>query len=174
MIRPPATLARLFTRSSMLAFLLLVASADLLVSSDLRLTPVVKAVQKASPAVVNIHGRKTVRNRSAGRPTQSTERLVNGMGTGIIFDERGYILTNYHVVQGVASIIVTRHDQTTYTATLVARDTPSDLAIIKINTPVVLPIVARAVLNPAAHPNRRCSRCPTGIPRPASCLSRKE
>ena len=114
MIRLPATFATPFTRlcGSMLALLLLVASSNLAVGSDLRLTPIVKAVQKASPAVVNIHGRKTVRNRSVGRPMQPTERLVNGMGTGIIFDERGYILTNYHVVQGVASIIVTRHDQT--------------------------------------------------------------
>ena len=143
MIRHPATVATLCLRigGPLLAALLFLATSHIANGSDLRLSPIVKAVQNASPAVVNIHGRKTVRNRSAGRPMQATERQVNGMGTGIIFDERGYILTNYHVVQGVVSIIVTRHDQTTHTATLVARDTPSDLAIIKINAPKPLPII---------------------------------
>ena len=143
MIRLPAIAAALSfqIRGLMLAAVLVSTSSQFATASDLRLSPIVKAVQNASPAVVNIHGRKTVRNRSAGRPAQATERQVNGMGTGIIFDERGYILTNYHVVQGVISIIVTRHDQTTHTATLVARDTPSDLAIIKINSPTSLPII---------------------------------
>ena len=143
MIRLPATVTTKFTRIGrcLLALSVLLATNRLAAGSDLRLSPIVKAVQKASPAVVNIHGRKTVRNRSVGRPTQPSERLVNGMGTGILFDERGYILTNYHVVQGVASIVVTRHDQSTHTATLIARDTPSDLAIIKINTNGPLPIV---------------------------------
>ena len=82
-------------------------------ASDLRRSAIVRAVEKASPAVVNIHGRKTVRNRSIGRNNQPAERHVNGMGTGILFDERGYILTNFHVVQGVESIVVTQHDKTT-------------------------------------------------------------
>lgn len=104
------------------------------IASDLRRSPIVKAVQSASPAVVNIHGRKSIRNRSVGRNSQPAERQVNGMGTGIIFDARGYILTNYHVVQGVSSIVVTQHDQTVHTAKLIARDESSDLAIIKIPT----------------------------------------
>jgi len=143
MTRLKTTAASLFLKAAglLLAGFLILSPTVPLYGSDLRFTPIVKAVQKASPAVVNIHGRKTVRNRSVGRTMQPAERQVNGMGTGIIFDERGYILTNYHVVQGVISIIVTRHDQTTYTATLVARDTPSDLAIIKINSPTKLPIV---------------------------------
>lgn len=143
MTRLPAIAARYFSRAGglMLALIIGLNATVALKASDLRFTPIVKAVQKASPAVVNIHGRKTVRNRSVGRSMQPAERQVNGMGTGIIFDERGYILTNYHVVQGVVSIIVTRHDQTTHTATLVARDTPSDLAIIKINAPGTLPII---------------------------------
>ena len=143
MTRLPAIAARYCSRAGGLVLALLIGlnAAVALKASDLRFTPIVKAVQKASPAVVNIHGRKTVRNRSVGRSMQPAERQVNGMGTGIIFDERGYILTNYHVVQGVVSIIVTRHDQTTHTATLVARDTPSDLAIIKINAPGTLPII---------------------------------
>ena len=109
--------------------------------SDLRRSAIVRAVEKASPAVVNIHGRKTVRNRSVGRNSQPAERHVNGMGTGILFDERGYILTNFHVVQGVESIVVTQHDKTTNVASLIAHDQATDLAIIKIPTKTALPTI---------------------------------
>lgn len=118
-----------------------VLGSSLATASDLRRSAIVKAVEKASPAVVNIHGRKTVRNRSIGRNTQPAERQVNGMGTGILFDERGYILTNFHVVQGVESIVVTQHDKRTNVATLVAHDQATDLAIIKIATKTPLPTI---------------------------------
>jgi serine protease Do len=107
----------------------------------MRRSAIVQAVEKASPAVVNIHGRKTVRNRSIGRNTQPAERQVNGMGTGILFDERGYILTNFHVVQGVESIVVTQHNKSTNVAMLVAHDAATDLAIIKIPTKTALPTI---------------------------------
>ena len=70
------------------------------------------------------------------------ERTFNGMGTGIIIDERGYIITNYHVVKDIREIQVTTYDQKPsigtpehkpYIAALVAKDTETDLAIIKIN-----------------------------------------
>jgi serine protease Do len=94
-----------------------------------RLTSVVLAVREARPAVVSIQGQKTVGDAaSAG----DAARQVNGMGTGTIIDERGYILTNYHVVSDVRRIEVTLDDRRVYTATLVAHDAPADLAIIKI------------------------------------------
>src|SRR5690606_4032471 len=71
-------------------------------ADDNRMTPTVKAVQAASPSVVNIRGQKMV---SASTPGSSKQ--VNGMGTGIVIDERGYILTNFHVVDGVRTIQVT-------------------------------------------------------------------
>jgi serine protease Do len=61
-------------------------------------------------------------------------RQVNGMGTGTIVDERGYILTNYHVVSDVRRIEVTLDDRRVYIADLVAHDSAADLAIIKIPT----------------------------------------
>ncbi len=54
------------------------------------------------------------------------------MGTGTIVDERGYILTNYHVVSDVRRIEVTLDDNRNYTADLIAHDATADLAIIKI------------------------------------------
>ena len=95
-----------------------------------RLTSVVLAVREARPAVVSIQGHKTVGD--AASASGDAARQVNGMGTGTIVDERGYILTNYHVVSDVRRIEVTLDDRRAYTATLVAHDAPADLAIIKI------------------------------------------
>jgi serine protease Do len=55
------------------------------------------------------------------------------MGTGVVIDERGYIVTNHHVVDGVREIEVTLYDGTRYIAKLVARDPKTDLAIIKVD-----------------------------------------
>src|SRR4029078_597278 len=67
--------------------------------SDARETPHVRAVRRAQSAIVNIHSERTARERDAfdGNPG----RKVNGMGTGVIVDERGYIVTNQHVIAGV-------------------------------------------------------------------------
>ena len=53
------------------------------------------------------------------------------MGTGIVIDPRGYILTNYHVVDGVHEIQVTRAEEH-FVAKIVCHDPETDLAIIKI------------------------------------------
>ena len=55
------------------------------------------------------------------------------MGTGVVIDPRGYIITNYHVVDGVRDIQVTLAGGERYIAKLVARDPETDLAIIKID-----------------------------------------
>ncbi len=96
------------------------------------MTPIVKAVQTARTSVVNIRGEKTI-PASAGQASASdSSRRVNGMGTGVIFDARGYILTNFHVVDGVRDIQVTLADGERYPAKLASRDLETDLAIIKI------------------------------------------
>ena len=53
-------------------------------ASELRNSPIVRAVQDTESAVVNIHGRKTVRAESASFGTPEAVRQVNGMGTGTI------------------------------------------------------------------------------------------
>lgn len=103
-------------------------------ASDLRNGPIVKAVKEARPSIVNIHGRKTVKSDGATYGVSDGVKQVNGMGTGIIFDERGYIITNYHVVEGVATIQVSMHDETTSVARLVAHDPKTDLAVIRIES----------------------------------------
>ncbi|MDB2686046.1 trypsin-like peptidase domain-containing protein [Mariniblastus sp.] len=101
-----------------------------------RRTSIVDAVQQCQPSVVNIRGRKTVKADSSN---SQAKKQVNGMGTGIVIDSRGYLLTNYHVVQGVRTIEVTTSDRQKTTAKLLAHDPETDLAILKINTREPLP-----------------------------------
>ena len=111
-------------------------------ASSLRRSAIVKAVSKARPAVVNIHGRKEVPiEYDPGRPSEANSQ-VNGMGTGTIIDERGYIVTNYHVIEGVSRIRVTLADDRTTVAELVARDPATDLAVIKISHDATLPVIS--------------------------------
>ena len=111
---------------------ILFALPGLAAASEQRLTPIVKAAQRAKSAVVSIRGEKTV---LPGPQTGANEapRRVNGMGSGIVIDPRGYILTNYHVVDGVHEIQVTTSENKKYIASVVARDAETDLAVIKIS-----------------------------------------
>jgi serine protease Do len=109
--------------------------------SQERMTPVVTAVRQARPSVVSIRGEKTTVDPDASREDPETPRHVNGMGTGTIVDERGYVLTNYHVVSDVRRIEVTLDDGRQYTAELIASDSAADLALIKIPAPKPLPVI---------------------------------
>jgi serine protease Do len=103
--------------------------------SPQRLTPIVVAVRNARTAVVSIRGQKTITEPAEGGSASDAPeatRQVNGMGTGTIIDERGYILTNYHVVSDVRRIEVTLDDNHGCIADLVAYDAAADLAVIKI------------------------------------------
>lgn len=109
--------------------------------SNLRRTAEVTAIEQARPSVVNIHGRKTIASELPDQTKGDGVQQVNGMGTGIVIDERGYIVTNYHVVEGVSRIQVTTAVGKTVLADLVAHDGKTDLAIIKITTEEPLPVI---------------------------------
>ena len=104
-----------------------------------RRTAIVRAVESARPAVVNIRGVKTRSNGSQYAP--EPDKRVNGMGTGVIVDPRGYILTNHHVVEGVSRINVTLLDGRIFQGRLVARDSQTDLALVHIPTRKSLPVI---------------------------------
>ncbi|QEG22555.1 trypsin-like peptidase domain-containing protein [Mariniblastus fucicola] len=106
--------------------------------NDARNTPLVQAIKGCSLSVVNLRGRKTV---TADIGSDSESKQVNGMGTGVVIDSRGYVLTNYHVVQGVKKIEVTTSDRQKTTAKVLAHDPETDLAILKIDLPSELPTI---------------------------------
>lgn len=109
-------------------------------ASDARETPLVRAVKRAQTAVVNIHSEKTANDKDTifgGTPG----RKVNGMGTGIIVDERGYIVTNQHVIADVESLRVTLHDGSSFNARVINFDKKTDLAIIKVEPTTPLPVM---------------------------------
>jgi serine protease Do len=105
------------------------------------MTPVVRAVRDARPAVVNIQGQKLVASAEQAVAGAEAPHQVNGMGTGIVIDERGYILTNYHVVADVRRIEVTLDNHRSYVAELLARDSDTDLAVIKIKVPEPMEVI---------------------------------
>ena len=111
---------------------------------SLRRTRIVDAVDRVKASVVNIHSERTVTSPSSDVYSMApTQNRVNGMGTGIIVDPRGYIITNHHVVEDVSLLRIRLADGTTQNATIVARSPEADLAIIRIQakTPLqVMPI----------------------------------
>jgi serine protease Do len=124
----------------LLTKLWLAFSVQLAVAADsARMTPIVRAVRNASPAVVNIQGQKSVVETTES--SRQVSKQVNGMGTGVIIDPRGYILTNFHVVDGVKRINVTLSSGQAFVAKIVARDAQTDLAIIRINAATELPTI---------------------------------
>lgn len=130
-----------FTWLVVLQVLLVIpASAEDSLRSN-RETPIVRAIKRTRPSVVSINGRKTIRDEDAPFGTKDQVKKVNGMGTGVIIDDRGYIVTNHHVVDGVSTIRVTLANKTQYIARLVAHDPRTDLAVIKINADKPLPVM---------------------------------
>jgi Do/DeqQ family serine protease len=106
-------------------------------------------VSKATPAVVTIHSEQRVRQpqqfpfmddpffrRFFGErapqqaPNQPTRQ---GLGSGVIVREDGYILTNHHVIDGADKISVDMNDKRSLEAQVVGSDAPSDLAVLKVN-----------------------------------------
>lgn len=110
---------------------------------DLRETPVVMAIRRCSNAVVNIHGQKLVRPTAAAMAGADPGRQVNGMGTGVVIDPRGYVVTNYHVVEDVQEVRITLADGTQTSAEIVATDIRSDLALLKVNVSEPLAVIPR-------------------------------
>lgn len=108
-----------------------------------RRTPVVEAVQKVQPCVVSISSEKRAAS-NARWPFSAEENQrprVSGMGTGVLIDERGYILTNQHVVDKVQGIEVVLSDGSRYAGRVVQQDPMMDVALLKIDAGRSLPAI---------------------------------
>ena len=119
---------------------LLLAQALPLCGSELRKTAIVRAVQAVRASVVNIRGEKTVHVDGFGESGEG-DRRVNGMGTGVVIDGRGYIVTNHHVIDGVNDIQVVLDSGAQYSARVISFDATTDLAVIKIDVAQSLPAI---------------------------------
>jgi len=114
------------------AFLTSVTCTRVLTAADARETPLVRAVQQSRKSVVNIHTERMSAEEKDSKYFSSKPRKVTGMGTGVVIDERGYIVTNYHVIQDVDVITVTLDGGSSYDGHPVSYDRKHDLAIIKV------------------------------------------
>ena len=85
------------------------------------------AVKIAAPAVVNIYSRSI-----NSVPKQSQDSPITPLGSGVIMSELGYIVTNYHVVDGAEQIIVALQDGRIFAALSVGSDKLVDIAVLKI------------------------------------------
>ena len=100
---------------------------------DLRITQEVKAIRKAKPSVVTL---KVVR-----RSAYNTREVI---GSGVVVDERGYVITNRHVVTGSEGVKAVMADGTECTAQVLLEDARHDLAIIKVSVKTKLKAITFA------------------------------
>lgn len=95
-----------------------------------------KGVSLATPAVVNIYSEEINTHSVYGGRAQKKERL----GSGVIMDADGYILTNFHVVQNADVILVLLQSGQRHPAELIGYDIYTDLAVLKVNA-TNLPVI---------------------------------
>src|SRR5213594_3105414 len=111
-------------------------------AAELRLSyaPIVQRVQ---PAVVNVYAAKTVQNRNPllddpmfrrffGVPGQQPEQMQRSLGSGVMVDASGLVVTNNHVIEGADQVKVSLADKREFEAEIVLKDSRSDLAVLRI------------------------------------------
>lgn len=98
-------------------------------------------VQRVAPAVVNVYATHVVENRNpfladpffrqffGGLPSRQVER---SLGSGVIVDPAGLVVTNYHVISGASEVKVALSDKREFDADIVLKDPRSDLAVLRI------------------------------------------
>jgi serine protease DegS len=105
------------------------------------------AVEKAIPAVVNIHTAKLITHRVhplledpvfqqffGDRFAKARKEIQTSLGSGVLISAQGYVLTNNHVIEGADQIQVLLSDGRSAKATVVGIDTDTDLAVLYIHT----------------------------------------
>ena len=94
-------------------------------------------VEELMPSVVNISTEKTVIDtKESNMDNVMIDPMLQGreaLGSGFFIRNDGYILTNYHVIEGAKKITVLTNDNKSFEASIVGIDKPSDLAVLKVD-----------------------------------------
>ena len=94
----------------------------------------VQVAEIASPSVVEIS------TESISTSIFMQQYVTDGAGSGVVLTEDGYIVTNYHVIEGVSKVTVKTSDGESYSASFVGADENNDLAVIKIDATGLTPV----------------------------------
>jgi len=110
--------------------------------SDIKLSyaPIVQRVQ---PAVVNVYAAKIVQNhnpflddpifrRFFGLPGGQQEQMQRSLGSGVMVDPSGLVVTNVHVIEGADQVKVSLSDKREFEAEIMLKDSRSDLAVLRL------------------------------------------
>jgi Do/DeqQ family serine protease len=100
-------------------------------------------VQRVQPAVVNVFATKVVQNRNPllddpifrrffGVPGDQPEQMQRSLGSGVMVDPSGLVVTNVHVIEGADQVKVSLSDKREFEAEIVLKDTRSDLAVLRL------------------------------------------
>ncbi len=100
-------------------------------------------VQRVQPAVVNVYAAKMVQNRNPflddpifrrffGVPGQQPEQMQRSLGSGVMVDASGLVVTNNHVIEGADQVKVSLADKREYEAEIVLKDSRTDLAVLRL------------------------------------------
>lgn len=90
----------------------------------------IEVFESARPSVVFVTNKQLARTSSWDLVT-----IPRGSGTGFIWNKDGYIVTNFHVIEGAQEVVITLQDQTNWPAELVGLAPERDLAVLKIKAP---------------------------------------
>src|SRR6201995_3386268 len=100
-------------------------------------------VQRVQPAVVNVYAAKLVQNRNPllddpifrrffGGGGQQPEQMQRSLGSGVMVDPSGLVVTNNHVIEGADQVKVSLSDKREFEAEIVLKDSRTDLAVLRI------------------------------------------
>ena len=87
----------------------------------------IEIFEKSEPGVVRVNVQRS-----------ETSDVVNGVGSGFVFDKKGHIITNAHVVKDAKKVVVTFLDGRSYNAEIIGIDEYTDMAVLKVNADLAL------------------------------------
>ena len=152
---------RLFRPLALVAALVMLGASPALAQTPTRIAPAdpgevrlsfAPVVKKARPAVVNVYASRVEqrpRNPLFDDPVfrrffgdgGETSRTAQSLGSGVIVDASGLVVTNYHVIEGMTEVKVALSDRREFEAEIVLRDPRTDLAVLKIKSDETFPVL---------------------------------